>query len=81
MLRIGEIIPQLYRVKISLTGKKIKEVKKNEISNELRKFPKQVEMQINIADMNFKLLKKDLMYKLKKQNGVIENASIKIDQE
>ena len=40
--------------------------------------PKQVEMQIIITDMDFKLPEKDLIDKLKKQNGVLENSEMKV---
>ena len=35
-------------------------------------------MQIIITDMDFKLPEKDLIDKLKKQNGVLENSEIEV---
>ena len=57
----------------------------NEISKDYEiKVPSQVEMQIIITDTHFKLPEKDLIDKLKKQNGVLKNSAMeitKIDRE
>ena len=51
---------------------KIKEAMENEI-----KVQQQVEMQIIITDMDFKLSEKDLIDKLK-QNGVLQNSEMEM---
>ena len=49
-----------------------------QLNKELIKVPKQVEMQIIITDLDFKLAEKDLIDKLKKQNGVLENSEMEV---
>ena len=63
-------ILELYGVKIYLREReKIKEAIENEISKDYQiKLTKQVEMQVIITDMNFKLPEKNLIDKLKQQN-------------
>ena len=58
---------------------KIKKAMENETSKDYEiKVQKQVEMQIIITDMDFKLPDNDLIHKLKKQNGVLENSEMEV---
>ena len=51
----------------------------NEISKDYEiNVPKQVEMHIVITEMDFKLSEKDLIDKLKRENGVLENSEMEV---